>query len=132
MVNKMADEVTNTVADEATAPDHVYTKDELVGLLAQATEAIGKVENVDPNILGDLQKVSAGISQFSDRLAKAGETNDNLMKTVEDYKAKIAAYAADQADRMRSEIEGEKQNDIDAVTDAIVAASDDEDESEDD
>ena len=124
----MADEATNTVADGATAPDHVYTKDELVGLLAQATEAIGKVENVDPNILGDLQKVSAGISQFSDRLAKAGETNDNLMKTVEDYKAKIAAYAADQADRMRSEIEDEKQDDIGAVTDVIAQASDDESE----
>ena len=124
----MADEVTNTVAAEATAPDHVYTKDELVGLLAQATEAIGKVENVDPNILGDLQKVSAGISQFSDRLAKAGETNDNLMKTVEDYKAKIAAYAADQADRMRSEIEDEKQDDVGTVTDVIAQASDDESE----
>lgn len=131
MADDTTENVSASVADEATAPDHVYTKDELVGLLAQATEAIGKVENVDPNILGDLQKVSAGISQFSDRLSKAGETNDNLMKTVEDYKAKIAAYAADQADRMRSEIEDEKQDDVGAVTDVIAQASD-EDESEDD
>lgn len=127
----MADDTKATVAEEATAPDHVYTKDELVGLLAQATESVGKLENVDPNIIGDLQKVSQGIGQFADRLATAGETNDNLLKTVEDYKAKIAAYAADQADRMRSEIDDQTENDVDAVTDAIVAASDD-DESEDD
>lgn len=130
----MADE-TNVapVADEATAADHVYTKDELVGLLAQATEEIGKLDDVNPDILGSLQKVSQGIGQFADRLVKAGETNDNLLKTVEDYKAKIAAYAADQADRMRSEIEDNKQSDVDAVTDAIVAASDDDEaESEDD
>lgn len=130
----MADETTVApVADEATAPDHVYTKDELVGLLAQATEEIGKLDDVNPDILGSLQKVSQGIGQFADRLVKAGETNDNLLKTVEDYKAKIAAYAADQADRMRSEIEDNKQSDVDAVTDAIVAASDDDEaESEDD
>ena len=131
MVNKMAENETQKapVAEEATAPNHVYTKDELVDLLAQATENIGKLDNVNPDILGDLQKVSQGIGQFADRLVKAGETNDTLMKTVEDYKAKIAAYAADQADRMRSEIESQKEDDLGAVNDAIVAASD---ESEDD
>ena len=125
----MADtQATAPVADEATAPDHVYTKDELVGLLAQATENIGKLDDVNPDILGSLQKVSQGIGQFADRLVKAGETNDNLMKTVEDYKAKIAAYAADQADRMRSEIEDQKEDDLGAVTNAIVAASDESEE----
>ena len=126
----MADDTQATapVANEATAPDHVYTKDELVGLLAQATEDIGKLDDVNPDILGSLQKVSQGIGQFADRLVKAGETNDNLMKTVEDYKAKIAAYAADQADRMRSEIEDQKEDDLGAVTDAIVAASDESEE----
>lgn len=126
----MADDTqaTATVANEATAPDHVYTKDELVGLLAQATENIGKLDDVNPDILGNLQKVSQGIGQFADRLVKAGETNDNLMKTVEDYKAKIAAYAADQADRMRSEIEDQKEDDLGAVTNAIVAASDESEE----
>lgn len=127
----MADDTQSnvSVSKEATSPDHVYTKDELVGLLAQATEQIGKLDDVNPDILGSLQKVSQGIGQFADRLVKAGETNDNLMKTVEDYKAKIAAYAADQAERMRSEIESQKEDDLGAVTNAIVATSD---ESEDD
>lgn len=126
----MADDTTQKapVAEEATAPNHVYTKDELVNMLAQVTENIGKLDDVNPDILGDLQKVSQGIGQFADRLVKAGETNDNLLKTVEDYKAKIAAYAADQADRMRSEIESQKEDDLDAVTDAIVAANESEDD----
>lgn len=138
MVNKMADEVKATqpkeaaktsVADEATSPDHVFSKDELVKLLANATEKIGKIDSADPSVLSDLQKVSAGLNQAFDRVSRAGETNDNLLKTVEDYKAKIAAYAADQADRMRSEIEDSKESDIDAVSNLIAGTND---ESEDD
>ena len=121
----MADETQEKapVAEEATAPNHVYTKDELVNLLAQATENIGKLDDVNPDVLGSLQKVSQGIGQFASRLVKAGETNDNLMKTVEDYKAKIAAYAADQAERMRSEIESQKEDDLGAVNDVLTAVN---------
>lgn len=86
-----------------TDPEKVFTREELVNMLADFTE------NLDDDIksqlsadeLGVIEKVSDGINQAFDRIDKLNTTVANLEKSNEDYRAKIAEYAADQADRMR-------------------------------
>lgn len=87
-------------------PDKVYTRDELVKLL---TNFLGTFSDDDkakmaPETLGMLENASVGINQAFDRIDKLNSTIENLTKATEDYKAKIAEYAADQAERMRQSI----------------------------
>lgn len=92
--------------------DHVYTPEELVGKLTSFTGTLSDDQKaaVDPSLLASLEDVTAGIKQAYDRISTLNQTVSNLEKISEDYKAKIAAYASEQADRMAQAV---KQNSSD-------------------
>lgn len=107
--------------NSAQSPDHVYTPEELVDKLTSFTGALSDDQKaaIDPQTLTSLEDVTAGIKQAYDRISTLNQTVTNLEKTSEDYKAKIAAYASEQADRMAQAV---KQDD--AEENAAQAALD--------
>lgn len=82
--------------------DHVYTSDELVGKLTDFTNSLNDdvKASLDPKLLSSLEDVAAGIKQLSSRIDSLKQTVSNVDRQNEDYKLKISAYAAEQADRM--------------------------------
>lgn len=82
--------------------DHVYTSDELVNKLTDFTNSLSDDTraSLDPKLLSSLEDVAAGIKQLSSRIDALKQTVNNIDKQNEDYKLKISAYAAEQADRM--------------------------------
>lgn len=91
--------------------DHVYTKDELIKTLTDFTDSLSEDQKaaIDPKALTSLSDVSEGINQLFSRINNLDATAENLKKANEDYKLKISAYAADQADRMRQSLNNEKE-----------------------
>lgn len=86
--------------------DHVFTQDELTNLLANFTDGMSDDEkaSLPADKMASLEDAAQGVAQIFGRLEKAKETIENLEKANEDYKAKISAYAAEKADRMRQTI----------------------------
>lgn len=82
--------------------DHVYTSDELVNKLTEFTNSLSDDvrASLDPKLLSSLEDVANGIKQLSSRIDSLKQTVSNVDKQNEDYKLKISAYAAEQADRM--------------------------------
>lgn len=98
-------------------PEKVYTKEDLVNMLADFTDGLDDdVKSAIPaEALGSIENVSVGIKQAFDRIDKLNDTISNLNKANEDYRAKIAEYAADQADRMRQSINTDDEDENPAV-----------------
>lgn len=111
-----------------TDEDHVFTQEELTNYLAGFTD--GLTDDVKaalpPEKMAGLEDVSQGVSQLFVRLNNAKETIANLEKANEDYKAKIAAYAAEKADRMRESIPDDKPDD--PAQDALDKINEEDDE----
>lgn len=86
--------------------DKVYTREEIINMLADFTDGLSDdVKAAIPaETMGTIENISNGVNQAFDRIDKLNETIANLNKSNEDYRAKIAEYAADQADRMRQSI----------------------------
>lgn len=82
--------------------DHVFTSDELVNKLTAFTNSLSDDvrASLDPKLLSSLEDVANGIKQLSSRIDSLKQTVSNVDKQNEDYKLKISAYAAEQADRM--------------------------------
>lgn len=82
--------------------DHVFTSDELVNKLTAFTNSLSDdvKASLDPKLLSSLEDVANGIKQLSSRIDSLKQTVSNVDKQNEDYKLKISAYAAEQADRM--------------------------------
>lgn len=93
--------------------DHVFTRDELIKDLADFTDSLSDdvKASLAPEVMAKLEDLTQGINQIFDRNDQLNETIANLQKSSEDYKAKIAAYAAEQADRMRQSIEEDQPDD---------------------
>lgn len=87
--------------------DHVYTQDELVKDLTSFSDALSDdiKASLDPEVLGSLENISDGINQAYQRIDNLNQTIANLQKVTEDYKAKIAAYASEQADRIAQSVQ---------------------------
>lgn len=104
---------TPTATPTTNNPEHVFTKDESVKIL---TDFIADLSDetkaaIDPDALASLESVSDALVQAFARIDQLNQTVADLQKVSEDYKAKIASYAADQASRMAqttSEQEEEK------------------------
>lgn len=107
--------------------DHVFTADELVNKLASFTDALSDdiKASLDPSLLASLEDVTDGINQSYGRIDNLNQTITDLNKANEDYRAKIAAYAAEKADRMRQTIE-EKEAD-DPAEEALKVVMEDDD-----
>lgn len=109
-------------------PDHVFTKDELINTLSDFTSGLNDdaKAQIDADALGSLENVTDGINQLFNRIDQLKQTVADDEKVIEDYKAKIANYAALQADRMKANID-DGDDDSDPVQDALddVAAEDD-------
>lgn len=86
--------------------DHVFTQDELVKDLTNFSGALSDEvkASLDPEVLGSLENISDGIAQAYQRIETLNQTVANLQKVTEDYKAKIAAYASEQADRIAQSV----------------------------
>lgn len=110
-------------------PDHVYTRDELINTIADFTAGLSDdvKASIDAKALGSLENLADGIKQFSARLDQAKQTIANVEKTNEDYKAKIASYAALQADRMKADLKT-ADSDSDPVQDALDTVAEEDDE----
>lgn len=93
--------------------DHVYTQDELVKDLTDFSDALSDdvKASLDPKVLGSLENISDGINQAYQRIDNLNQTVANLQKVTEDYKAKIAAYASEQADRIAQSVQKDDEED---------------------
>lgn len=102
-------------------PDHVYTQEELINTLTDFTKGLSDdvKASIDAKALGSLENLSDGINQLFNRLDLLKQTEADQDKTIEDYKAKIAQYAALQADRMKAEINAQSEDQSDPVQDAL-------------
>lgn len=102
-------------------PDHVYTQEELINTLTDFTKGLSDdvKASIDAKALGSLENLSDGINQLFNRLDQLKQTEADQDKTIEDYKAKIAQYAALQADRMKAEINAQSEDQSDPVQDAL-------------
>ena len=107
----MAETTTTTTTNN---PEHVFTKDESVKILTDFISGLSDETKaaIDPNSLASLESVSDALVQAFARIDQLNQTVADLQKVSEDYKAKIASYAADQASRMAqaSEQEEEEEN----------------------
>lgn len=92
--------------------DHVYTQDELVKDLTSFSDALSDdvKASLDPEVLGSLENISDGINQAYQRIDNLNQTIANLQKVTEDYKAKIAAYASEQADRIAQSVQKDDED----------------------
>lgn len=92
--------------------DHVYTQDELVKDLTNFSDALSDdvKASLDPEVLGSLENISDGINQAYQRIDNLNQTIANLQKVTEDYKAKIAAYASEQADRIAQSVKKDDED----------------------
>ena len=102
-------------------PDHVFTQDELINTLTDFTNGLSDdvKASIDAKALGSLENLSDGINQLFNRLDQLKQTEADQDRTIEDYKAKIAQYAALQADRMKAEIDAKENEDADPVQAAL-------------
>ena len=118
----MADDMTTNQAD------HVFTKDEAVNTLSSFIDSLTDdvKASIDPAQLTNLQKVSDAIVQAYSRIDQLNQTVENLQKVSEDYKAKIASYAADQAQRMKQATEEKEDVNPAVAAEQAVEASMDE------
>lgn len=91
--------------------DHVYTQDELIKDLTGFSDALSDdvKASLDPKVLGSLENISDGIGQAYQRIDNLNQTVANLQKVTEDYKAKIAAYASEQADRIAQSVKKDNE-----------------------
>ena len=107
--------------------DHVYTQDELVKDLTSFSDALSDdvKASLDPAVLGSLENISDGINQAYQRIDNLNQTVANLQKVTEDYKAKIAAYASEQADRIAQSVKKDEDEDVAQV--ALDKIKEDED-----
>lgn len=104
---------TTTGTTTTNSPEHVFTKDESVKILTNFIAGLSDETKaaIDPDALASLESVSDALVQAFARIDQLNQTVADLQKVSEDYKAKIASYAADQASRMAqatSEQEEEK------------------------
>lgn len=101
--------------------DHVFTQDELVTDLTNFSDALSDdvKASLDPSILASLEDISDGIAQAYNRIDTLNQTVANLQKVAEDYKAKIAAYASEQADRIAQTINKEDDEPVDPAQQAL-------------
>ena len=92
--------------------DHVFTQDELVNDLTSFSDALSDEvkASLDPKVLGSLENISDGIAQAYQRIENLNQTVANLQKVTEDYKAKIAAYASEQADRIAQSVKKDDED----------------------
>lgn len=92
--------------------DHVYTQEELVKDLTSFSDALSDEvkASLDPEVLGSLENISDGINQAYQRIDNLNQTIANLQKVTEDYKAKIAAYASEQADRIAQSVNKDEED----------------------
>lgn len=107
------------MAENAENPEHVYTSDELVKTLSDFTNSLSDDTraSLDPKMLSSLENVAAGIKQLAARIDSLKQTVSNVDKQNEDYKLKISAYAAEQADRMAEGLK--KQEDENTAKQAL-------------
>lgn len=108
-------------------PEHVFTKDEAVKIL---TDFIGGLSDetkaaIDPDTLASLESVSDALVQAFARIDQLNQTVADLQKVSEDYKAKIASYAADQASRMAQASEQEEEKNPAEIALAKIESEDD-------
>lgn len=98
--------------------DHVFTQDELVKDLTTFSDALSDdvKASLDPEVLGSLETISEGIGQAYQRIDNLNQTIANLQKVTEDYKAKIAAYASEQADRIAQSVKKDDEDEDVAQT----------------
>lgn len=91
--------------------DKVFTRDDLINELASFTNSLSDdaKADIDPDALGSLETVSQGINQAYDRIDNLNETVASLSSAAEDYRKKIAALVAQEADRMRRSVETETE-----------------------
>lgn len=108
--------------------DHVFTQDELVKDLTSFSDALSDdvKASLDPSVLGLLENISDGIGQAYQRIDNLNQTVANLQKVTEDYKAKIAAYASEQADRIAQSVQKEDEEEDVAQTALDKIKEDDE------
>ena len=101
-------------------PDHVFTQEELIQDLASFTDSLDDDTKaaIDAEKLASLETIADGIKQLASRIAQLKQTNANNEKIIEDYKAKIANYAALQADRMTADLKNDDE-DVDEVQEAL-------------
>lgn len=92
--------------------DHVFTQEELVNDLTAFSGALSDdvKASLDPEVLGSLENISEGIEQAYQRIENLNQTVANLQKVTEDYKAKIAAYASEQADRIAQSVKKDDED----------------------
>lgn len=109
----MTEPTTPTMTEPTTtnSPEHVFTKDEAVKTLTDFIAGLSDETKaaIDPNALASLESVSDALVQAFARIDQLNQTVANLQKVSEDYKAKIASYAADQASRMAQASEQEEE-----------------------
>ena len=86
-----------------TEPEKVYSREDLVGMLADFIDALSDEEKaaVAPETMGIIENVTDGINQVFDRLDRSRDAAEKARDVNEGLVAKINAYAADQVDRMR-------------------------------
>lgn len=109
--------------------DHVFTQDELVKDLTSFSGALSDdvKASLDPEVLGLLENISDGIGQAYQRIDNLNQTVANLQKVTEDYKAKIAAYASEQADRIAQSVKKDEDEDEDVAQVALDKIKEDDD-----
>ena len=92
--------------------DKVFTRDELIDELASFTNGLTEAAkaDIDPKALASLEAVSQGINQAYDRIENLNATVADLSGAAEDYRKKIAALVAQEADRMRRSVEPEPED----------------------
>lgn len=102
---------TTTTATTTNNPEHVFTKDEAVKTLTDFIAGLSDETKaaIDPASLASLESVSDALVQAFARIDQLNQTVADLQKVSEDYKAKIASYAADQASRMAQASEQEEE-----------------------
>lgn len=98
----------------------VYTKDELVKNIADFIDSLNDEARslIEPEQLQTLMSVSEGINQMDSRITNLNQTVADLQKSNEDFRAKIASYAAEKADQMRKSIEPD-EDDINPAEKAV-------------
>lgn len=108
-----------------TEPEKVYSRDELIEMLADFIDALSDDEKTSlaPETMGIVENVSNGINQAFDRIDRMNESLDKMQVANEGFKARISEYAADQSDRMRNS--AKKEEDENPAQELIEATLED-------
>lgn len=93
--------------------DHVYTMNELLDKLSSVVTNETDKETqreLKPESVAALEDVKDGVKQLEGRLDTVKEASEKLEAANEDYRGKIAQYAAEAADRIKPDKQDEMEN----------------------